>query len=221
VAHIKPSNAPNEGNARHTILAEAARLFAQNGYDGTSMRDIASACTIQVSSAYHHFQSKEALFLAVCKSGIDAIYSAVTLAISTVHDPWERLEVAVVAHLEALLNAGDFAVVSAPYFPATLEMVRIDLRHQRDQYERVIVELVDALTLAPEIDRKIFRLLLLGALNWTPTWYRAGQQSTPATIGRQLVLTFRNGTSVVQIPPPITEPSVFITPVYPNERREE
>lgn len=193
---------PTEGNARQTIITEAARLFARLGYDGTSMRDIARASDIRASSAYHHFQSKDALFLAVCESGIDAIFNAVTRAIAKVQDPWDRIEAAAVAHLEALLGAGDFAAVSTPYFPAALEKVRDNLRQQRDQYERVIIELVDALPLAPEIDRKIFRLHLLGALNWVPTWYRAGQQSTPATIARQLVLMFRHGGTEAGRSPP-------------------
>ena len=43
------------------ILTESARLFANNGYDGTSMRDIAEACGISKSLLYHHFTDKDAL----------------------------------------------------------------------------------------------------------------------------------------------------------------
>jgi hypothetical protein len=50
---------------------------------------------------------------------------------------------------------------------------------------------VDELDLPETIDRKIFRLHFLGALNWIPTWYRSGSRLTPAEIGRQLVTMLR------------------------------
>ncbi len=189
--HAKASIPLDEGNARRTIITEAARLFAKLGYDGVSMRDIARASGIRASSAYHHFESKEALFLAVHEAGIGGIFQAVEAAIAEVDDPWDRLEAAAVAHCEALLGASDFAAVATPYFPAALENVRVELRRQRDAYERVIEKLVEALPLPAGIDRKIFRLHLLGALNWVPTWYRARGASTPGEIGRQLVLMLR------------------------------
>ena len=43
------------GDRMGQILTESARLFAKNGYDGTSMRDIAEACGISKSLLYLHF----------------------------------------------------------------------------------------------------------------------------------------------------------------------
>ena len=43
------------------ILETALRLFREKGFDATTMRDIASACDMAVGSAYHHFESKEAI----------------------------------------------------------------------------------------------------------------------------------------------------------------
>ncbi|NQW54798.1 MAG: TetR/AcrR family transcriptional regulator, partial [Rhodospirillales bacterium] len=60
----------------------------------------------------------------------------------------------------------------------------------RDGYERRFVELVAALPLAPGTDRTLWRLQLLGALNWTPTWYRPEKKS-PATIARAVVGSLR------------------------------
>ena len=43
------------------ILETALRLFREKGFDATTMRDIASACDMAVGTAYHHFESKEAI----------------------------------------------------------------------------------------------------------------------------------------------------------------
>ena len=74
----------------------------------------------------------------------------------------------------------------------TADLSRLDPRLRRrlvtlrDGYERRFVDLVAALPLPAEVDRTLWRLQLLGALNWTPTWYRPGRKS-PAAIGRALV----------------------------------
>jgi hypothetical protein len=49
--------------------------------------------------------------------------------------------------------------------------------------------MIDALDLPPYIDRTVFRLGLLGALNWTQVWYRRGKKSPPE-IAHALVQIF-------------------------------
>jgi AcrR family transcriptional regulator len=44
------------------ILVEAAALFAERGYERTSMRDLADRCGISKALLYHHFADKEALY---------------------------------------------------------------------------------------------------------------------------------------------------------------
>jgi AcrR family transcriptional regulator len=51
-------------STREAILSAASVLYAERGYDGVSMRDVAAAVAIQPASLYHHFKDKEALILA-------------------------------------------------------------------------------------------------------------------------------------------------------------
>jgi len=50
------------------IVEQAARLFADQGYDLISMRDIAKACDIKAPSLYHHFSDKQSLYQAVLQA---------------------------------------------------------------------------------------------------------------------------------------------------------
>ncbi len=55
------------------ILSAAIRLFNQSGYHATSMSDIARAVNIKKPSLYHHFESKEAILLAILETGMERL----------------------------------------------------------------------------------------------------------------------------------------------------
>ena len=56
------------------ILAQAARLFVQRGYDGISMREIAEACLLSKAGIYYHFKDKEVLFLALLDANLEHLH---------------------------------------------------------------------------------------------------------------------------------------------------
>lgn len=175
---------------RRQLLTESARLFALQGFDGTSMRDIASASGVMAGSLYYHFASKDEIFVAVHARGMEMIEASVREALEGVTDPWERLEVCAVVHLESLINS-DFRTIITPTFPRSLERMWSTLISQRDSYERLVKQLVTDLNLPESIDPTVFRLHFLGALNWTPTWYRPNGGMKLADVARQFVLIVR------------------------------
>ena len=69
---------------------------------------------------------------------------------------------------------------------------RVVAAHLRDAYEKRFARLVAALPLARRTDRSMLRLLLVGALNWSQTWYRDGGGATPAQIARRFVGVLRS-----------------------------
>ncbi len=177
-------------NKRKQILEAAARQFSACGFHAANMRDVGADAGVLAGSIYYHFKSKDALFVAVHGAAVTMMTDAVRDAIAGVTDPWERLAEAAAAHCEALNGGSAFVGVIAPIYPVTSGDLRAQLTAQRDGYERIFAELVDALDLEPGIDRKIFRLHLLAALNGTKFWYRPDGAS-PSDIGRQLVRMLR------------------------------
>jgi len=176
---------------REELIDMAARLFGARGYHNTSMRDIAAAFGILHGSIYHHFGSKDELFISVYESGISAFILDVQNAVAPLTDPWERLEAACVAHLQALLTRDSpAATILADWSSAYSESMRTALVRERDRYESVFEELTDAVELPLGIRRRYFRLGLLGALNGALNWYHPGRDS-PAAVARHIFGLFR------------------------------
>ena len=55
---------------RQQIIAKASTLFAEHGFAGVTVKKLADACGINQAMLYHHFASKEDLYLAVVEEKI-------------------------------------------------------------------------------------------------------------------------------------------------------
>jgi TetR/AcrR family transcriptional regulator, cholesterol catabolism regulator len=184
---------PRADNRLPRLLDEAARLFGERGFHGTTIRDVVRGVDMLPGSLYYHFAAKEALLAAVYAEGVKRISERVNAAIAKRTDPWQRLTAACVAHLEALLDEGAYAQVMIRVRPGDVPEAALQLTALRDRYESVFVELIDALPLRQNVDRRTLRLMLLGALNWSQTWYRPGRDD-PRAIARNFVALLRRPT---------------------------
>jgi len=188
---LRSPRAPRADNRLPALLDAAARLFAERGYAATSMRDIAQAASMLPGSLYYHFAAKEDLLAAVYEAGVHEIVAAVRAAIARETDPWARLEAACVAHLESVLKRAHTAQLLIRVLPEHVPAAAARLKRLRAEYETVFRELVDALPLAPDSDRRTLRLMLLGALNWTRFWYREEGACTPRVIAQRMLHLLR------------------------------
>jgi len=178
------------------VLDAAARLFRSHGYEGATVRQIAQAAGMQPGSLYCHFATKDELLLAVYVRGVEQITDAVLAATQRHTDPWARLEAACVAHLEAILRDDDYAQVVVRVRPSDAAAAQPQLVALRNRYEALFTALLGELPLARGTDRHALRLMLLGALNWSQTWYRPDGRSNPRGIARTFVGLLRQAQEV-------------------------
>jgi len=193
---LASQRAPHADSRLPKVLDEAARLFCRQGFEGTSVRDIARAVGILPGSLYCHFATKEDLLAAVYVKGVEQISAAVAAAVEPHDDPWERLEAACVAHLEAILRDDDYARVVVRVRPADSAAANTRLIELRDRYEAQFAALIKALPLPRRTDRRVLRLMLLGAMNWAQFWYRPGGSATPRSLARQFTALIRQGLEI-------------------------
>lgn len=178
---------------RRLVLNAAAELFSERGYEGTSIRDIARQVGLLPGSVYHHFPSKEELFLAVHREGFNQVIEKLHAAVADGRDPWERLRRACTVHVECIVEGSAAERITGhDLAPGDAHELLAKIRPLRDAYENVFREVIEQLPLAPAVDRRLVRLFLLGAMNWVYVWYRAGRRR-PRDIAAELVRMVRSG----------------------------
>ncbi len=165
--------------SRERVLIAAARIFSVRGYAGTTMRDIAKGAGLQAGSLYYYYPSKDLLIEAVLDMGIhgvsNAVYSTIAgLPPSTTYA--DRIRAAVLAHLQSVLEFGDYALASRRVLGQVPPDVRRKHVLRRDAYGDFWVKLLEAARgageLRDDVDLKLARTFILGALNSALEWYR-------------------------------------------------
>jgi AcrR family transcriptional regulator len=187
---VPAASAKRLPNRWPALLDAAASQFAERGYHATSMRDLAAASAMTAGAIYFHVASKQALLLAVYEEGVQRLLDRVEAAAAGEREPWMRLEKAIAAHLESILDASAYARVLIRILPSDAPEIAAELKELRDRYEARLNRYFSAVTLPRERDATIARLALLGAMNWTPVWYKDGGKSAQ-TIAREFLAPLR------------------------------
>lgn len=163
---------------REQILAVAARLFRQQGYPSTSLRQVAEGAGIRAASIYHHFDGKDEIAAQVLDAGIRALTDSVTAHLAQLEPgagARQRLAAAIEGHLWGMLHHGDFTSAHIRIYRHVSETARRRHRPLRSAYtrlwDRLLEEAADAGVVHRDAPPKLMRQFLVGALNWPVDWY--------------------------------------------------
>lgn len=174
---------------REEILSVAAAMFRERGYYGTTVRDVASEVGITSGSIFHHFGSKEEILFQVVSEGVDETILSVNKARESTSSPEEKLRRMLEAHMFAMVE-GSSKTTSVLFYEhwSLSEPLHKRLLEVRDKYERLWDNALEDLggAYSDPVDRRIRRLLLLGAMNWMVQWYRRDGGVTVPEIAESL-----------------------------------
>jgi AcrR family transcriptional regulator len=167
-------------NTRDRLIEAAVELFGANGFDGTSMRDLAAEVGIKAPALYNHFRSKEEIFVEAITVTLRDFQAAVPGADDPALPPLERLDGLVTRHVTYQLEhsrtarANDRMIESSALerlSPAQRESVRTLLRAYLD----TMTEICEAVVREEGLDARNVRLtaLALGSMcDRVLSWYR-------------------------------------------------
>jgi len=165
---------------RRELTREAARLFAERGYHGTSIGDLAQALGVQKASLYAHISSKQDLLYAIMREGADAFHAALD-AVPEQAPAGEKIRLAMRSHLRVVADQLDVATVFVREWRYLEGDRRAEILDERRRYEErfrgFFREGRELGELRTDLDDGAAALLTLSAMNWAYTWLAPGRDT--------------------------------------------
>ena len=162
---------------RLELTRAAARLFAEKGYHGTSIGDLAEALGVQKGTLYSHIDSKAELLWEVANEGAQAFHAALD-ALPDEGPAVERIRAALRAHLRVVAEQLDIATVFTREWRYLAGEHRDAFVAERRRYEERFRALFregrELGELRADLDDATAARLALSAANWAYTWLRPG-----------------------------------------------
>lgn len=191
------------------IIRAAAEVLYRNGYEATTMKDIAASVNLTAASLYHHFRNKDELLLAVLEDGLNRTIALIDPIAKSDKPNVEKLAemirvhvtnvtehtvvgAAMVFEIRALMNPRITAIKQSEELLAFAGR-RDAFFARRDTFEGLFRQVVQAGIESGEfrpVDVGIFVKTVLGAQNWVGVWYREGGRLDGATIAGMMVDIF-------------------------------
>jgi TetR/AcrR family transcriptional regulator, cholesterol catabolism regulator len=179
---------PDEANRRQALIRASARLFREKGFEATTVRDIAGAVGMRSGSPFYHFSNKQEILKAVMEEGLRQGLDRTEEALKAATTPQERFRAMVRTHYGILHDEGsEFIAVLLYDWRSLPDEHKQEIIAVKDRYdllwhaclkEMMGLGLLGANSTHDKVaadDVKTARLMIMGAINFTVTWYK--QQS--------------------------------------------
>jgi TetR/AcrR family transcriptional regulator len=189
------TRAADYDDKRRAILATATELFAEHGYDRSSIAEVAKACGVSKALLYHYYTSKEVLLHDIIEHHLTRLLVAIEAADEAELSPRARLEALSVALLVAYRDANHEHKIQINELGKLPEPQQEPLK----ALERELVErFADAVAaVRPELKEngllKPVTMSLFGMLNWHYLWFRPKGQLSRADYARLAVTLLLEG----------------------------
>jgi AcrR family transcriptional regulator len=211
---------------REELLRIAREVFAGQGFEATTLRDIGNRMGLTAGSLYHYIDSKQALLASVMS---DLEPPEVRPWRAATDDPGaaaEWLADVMRTHIEIITADRAGMTLAMTELNALPAPERALLRDRMRQYRRAIEDFIGAGRASGifrrEVDPALAAMAVLGALNWTSRWLRPDGRLTPARVGEQLADLLLHGLAVPGAPlgPAIDVEAAEISPAPSGRERQ-
>jgi AcrR family transcriptional regulator len=181
VRPTRPALRERYDRRRQEVVYEAAKAFARQGYDTTTMQELAAAMGLATGALYHYFSAKEQLLMAICDQLMDPLLEQATALLQEPASAEEQLRAVVRLWVAHVVEHRDHMLV----FQQERHLIESGerwrkVRASRKAFERLIAGVLECAQL--RTDPRPALLSLLGMVNHTAQWYRPRGDLTPEQI---------------------------------------
>ncbi len=181
----KPAN--QSTNTAEKLLDAAVELFAANGFNATSIRDIAGLTGMTISNIYYHYGSKEGLLNAILERATRRIVDGLTEVVNRDMDPLERFKLLLNTHFDLLVNIGrkeaNILFLEEEYVSRFRKPFQIELL---DIYRKEL-QTLQSLGYVSQENLTILAFNVFGVINWHLRWYKPEGKMTLDQVKDEMV----------------------------------
>lgn len=176
------------------LLGHAARVFADQGYHSTSMRDLAAASGMSLAGMYYYVKGKAELLYLIQERCFGRVLEGAKRAVAAETDPTERLHTFIRHHVTYFAaHMAEMKVLSHEANVLTGEAKR-----RVNAIKRRYVDLLEGLLrdAAPDeapADRNAAAYVLFGMMNWMYNWYDPAGALDPERLAGLIARVFLGG----------------------------
>jgi AcrR family transcriptional regulator len=181
---------------RELILAEAAKLFKDRGYSGTSMRDLAGQVGMEAASMYNHIKSKDELLDSICFRISDTYISQLADIEATGDSYGDKIRALVRLHIRLMVEDGAAVSVANHDWKYLPEPRLTQFKQARKAYEKGFAALIEAGIAAGEfrpVNISVALFTVLSAVRWVELWYRPGRGLSAEELEANIITVLLGG----------------------------
>ena len=176
---------------REAVILTAARLFRHNGYERTTVRELAEAVGLQSGSLFHYFRTKEEILVAVMANGIQSVIDEGQGIMARHEQPAQRLERLFRLHMASLISGvgGDAMHAMIYEWRSLSPQGRAQVQQLSTAYEQLWHRAIDDAVTCGLVqgDAAIIRKHVLGGMNFTVRWYQPGGRLSADEVIEQML----------------------------------
>lgn len=187
---------------RAAIVDKAARLYAERGFLGASLSDLARACKTSKSLIYHYYASKEDILFDVMHSHVAELKRAADAVMAQPASPVEKLRAITREFMKHYVGATSRQKVllnELAHLPPNRRAIIVGIQNE------LIGDIQTLLSgIRPELAKTTLKLpaamLYFGMINWTHTWMDPAGPAKPPMIADLAASLFLDGLLNAEIP---------------------
>jgi AcrR family transcriptional regulator len=161
------------------LVEQAARIFAERGYEQTSVQELTDAMGLAAGALYHYFGSKEQLLIRICDQLMDPLLERASDLVAEERPADEQLRAIVRLWVAHVVEHRDHMLVFQQVRPMIERGAEWrGVRASRKRFEWLVREVLQA----AGADDRLLLSALLGMVNHTAQWYRPRGRLTPDEI---------------------------------------
>ncbi|KOU69722.1 TetR family transcriptional regulator [Streptomyces sp. MMG1533] len=201
VTATEPAAAGAARDRRRELLDTAAEVFAEQGYNATTVRKIADHAGMLAGSLYYHFDSKESMLEEILRTFLDELWDGYDTVLGGEFGPRETLEALVT---ESFREIDRHRAAVAIYQKESRQLVAqerfVFLAESQRRFEKVWLSTLErgvaAEVFRADLDVRLTYRFVRDTVWVAASWYRPGGQHSPEEIARQYLSMVLDGIAV-------------------------